>query len=613
MADIKEKSQVVNNKVKETESQQDQEADEFLSIKQYHPLNILLEEMKLANLKKRISCVRQIPSISIALGPEKTRALLIPFLSQLMVEEEEMQKEVLNLIPSLVNLVGGTYSSHILMDIIFDCLYKYDEGQVKETALNSLKDLFRKIDLRYFEKLLMDFINRILENDHFRAKEIAIVLMPEIFIALNEEYQLEIIEIFSKMSSDSTPMVRKTVAMKLKDFAKLIPPAPESQLLQIFDKLLQDENDYVRIPLVESLIPFSQVCIEKSEAEFIDILKKIINDKSVKVRGSIVDFVEDIKKSFSQNIFDEIIVPTYLSFLNTDAENDLKNRSLQNIVNLYNHIPQFSKLFLPKLKDLTKDKSLLVKQNLGEAIINLLTEGNKEQLIGIEEVFSDLLDDCDNETKFKLFKKIKDFGQLQKNLSVNIIRKILNSLETIAQNKKWRIRSSSLSTISRLIQEAKLTEDQFDQDFITMIKNSLNDSTAEIRLEAAKTVGSLANNFSPKFTQSKILPEFMDIWNNKSYLTRIGAPFCIKFSVQYLEEPYIQKEIKEYIKIGFQDKVPNIKIVCLEIIEIIFLKFSAETRNSYKQLLEKAAKDEDTEVRDRSKKLIKLLQDLKEK
>lgn len=55
--------------------------------------------------------------------------------------------------------------------------------------------------------------------------------MPEIFIALSEEYQLEIIEIFSKMATDSTPMVRKTVATKLKDFAKLIPPAPETQLL----------------------------------------------------------------------------------------------------------------------------------------------------------------------------------------------------------------------------------------------------------------------------------------------------------------------------------------------------------------------------------------------
>lgn len=69
--------------------------------------------------------------------------------------------------------------------------------------------------------------NLVLENDHFRSKEIAIILMPEIFIALSEEHQLEIIEIFSKLAIDSTPMVRKTVATKLKDFAKLIPPAPE--------------------------------------------------------------------------------------------------------------------------------------------------------------------------------------------------------------------------------------------------------------------------------------------------------------------------------------------------------------------------------------------------
>lgn len=45
-----------------------------------------------------------------------------------------------------------------------------------------------------------------------------------------------------------------------------------------------------------------------------------------------------------------------------------------------------------------------------------------------------------------------------------------------------------------------------------MIKNGLTDATAEVRLEAAKTVGNLANNFKSKFTQQNILPLFMDIW-----------------------------------------------------------------------------------------------------
>lgn len=67
-----------------------------------------------------------------------------------------------------MNLVGGSYHAHLLMDIAFECLYKCDEGPVKEAALNSLKDLFRRIDVRHFEKLLIDFINRSKQTKHMK-------------------------------------------------------------------------------------------------------------------------------------------------------------------------------------------------------------------------------------------------------------------------------------------------------------------------------------------------------------------------------------------------------------------------------------------------------------
>ena len=91
-------------------------------------------------------------------------------------------------------------------------------------------------------------------------------------------------------------------------------------------------------------------------------------------------------------------------------------------------------LFLPKIKILAKDKSLSVRygcalntwilcfiffhfsnatrSSLGDAVVLLLTEGKRENLQGIEEVYGELLDESDNDTKFKLFKKIKDFGHL---------------------------------------------------------------------------------------------------------------------------------------------------------------------------------------------------------
>jgi len=52
------------------------------------------------------------------------------------------------------------------------------------------------------------------------------------------------------------------------------------------------------------------------------------------------------------------------------------------------------------------------RSSLGDAVVLLLTEGKRENLQGIEEVFGELLDESDNDTKFKLFKKIKDFGHL---------------------------------------------------------------------------------------------------------------------------------------------------------------------------------------------------------
>jgi hypothetical protein len=52
------------------------------------------------------------------------------------------------------------------------------------------------------------------------------------------------------------------------------------------------------------------------------------------------------------------------------------------------------------------------RSSLGDAIVLLLTEGKRENLQGIEEVFGEILDESDNDTKFKLFKKIKDFGHL---------------------------------------------------------------------------------------------------------------------------------------------------------------------------------------------------------
>ena len=71
------------------------------------------------------------------------------------------------------------------------------------------------------------------QND-LKSKETVLALIPEIFMAMNEESQQDLIEIYQSMSRDSLAMVRRAAARSLRDLVKLIPPAPEAVLKAIF-------------------------------------------------------------------------------------------------------------------------------------------------------------------------------------------------------------------------------------------------------------------------------------------------------------------------------------------------------------------------------------------
>jgi hypothetical protein len=53
--------------------------------------------------------------------------------------------------------------------------------------------------------------------------------------------------LFSAVSQDDIPQVRKVAAIALNDMIKLIPKTPESELINIFGKFFKDDQDSVRM------------------------------------------------------------------------------------------------------------------------------------------------------------------------------------------------------------------------------------------------------------------------------------------------------------------------------------------------------------------------------
>ncbi|CAH8638386.1 unnamed protein product [Dicrocoelium dendriticum] len=73
----------------------------------YYPIAVLIEELRNEDVHLRLNSIRQLKTIALTLGPEKTRSQLIPFLSETVCDEDEVLFALAEQLGSLVPYVGG--------------------------------------------------------------------------------------------------------------------------------------------------------------------------------------------------------------------------------------------------------------------------------------------------------------------------------------------------------------------------------------------------------------------------------------------------------------------------------------------------------------------------
>jgi serine/threonine-protein phosphatase 2A regulatory subunit A len=81
-----------------------------------YPIAVLIEELKSEDTKRRINSIRNLKSIAIALGADRTRKELIPYLSELMDDEEEVLLALAEELGNFMDCTGGRMHAHILFD-----------------------------------------------------------------------------------------------------------------------------------------------------------------------------------------------------------------------------------------------------------------------------------------------------------------------------------------------------------------------------------------------------------------------------------------------------------------------------------------------------------------
>ncbi|KDD75738.1 hypothetical protein H632_c523p2, partial [Helicosporidium sp. ATCC 50920] len=182
----------------------------------YEPSPLALfrsDELRNEDVSLRLNSVRRLRTIALALGEERTRRELIPFLNDNCEEDDEVLLALAEELGSFVSLVGGPSHAHVLLPPL-EVLAGVDETVVRDRAVSSLATVADSMHPAARAQALPPLVLRLSERD-WTARVSATGLFAAAFPSAEASAQQQLVASFLKLCRDETPMVRRAAAQHL--------------------------------------------------------------------------------------------------------------------------------------------------------------------------------------------------------------------------------------------------------------------------------------------------------------------------------------------------------------------------------------------------------------
>mmetsp|Transcript_24435 Transcript_24435/g.36805 ORF Transcript_24435/g.36805 Transcript_24435/m.36805 type:complete len:721 (-) Transcript_24435:391-2553(-) len=193
-----------NNAAAAVEEDEEEEEDALQTI----------EKLRSDDLSARVEAARKLPSIALALGPERTRDELLPFLSDGIDDEDEVLEAIAVSLGGLVPHVGGAdYASSLLTPL--ELLLAVEESVVREKAAASVIAISQSLSGADYTHEFVGMIGRLANKEWFTARISACTLIAHAFPKMGPELRRTHLEYFAKLCKDDVPMVRRIASKNL--------------------------------------------------------------------------------------------------------------------------------------------------------------------------------------------------------------------------------------------------------------------------------------------------------------------------------------------------------------------------------------------------------------
>ncbi|KAF9456375.1 armadillo-type protein [Collybia nuda] len=567
------------------------------------PIAILMDELRSEDVQLRLNAIHSLPTIALALGPDRAREELIPFLQDSVDDEDEVLLALAEeLGRNFEEYVGGKEFAHTLLGPL-ENLSAVEETLVRDKAAESIAKIAIILSQAQVEEYYIPLLKRLSQGEWFTSRTSSAALYPAVYAKVSPNIQDDLRKGFAALGSDDTPMVRRAAAKWL---GPLLGPFAQQHLLSdglpIYRRLQSDDQDSVRLLTVEDLIILAQ---RLSPAEVKEqLLKQIrhsIGDKSWRVRYMAANHFNELAEAVGVELVREELIGQYVQLLK-DNEAEVRTAAA-------GQIPGFSKLLdkevilariVPCVRDLSQDSSQHVRAALANQISGLAPLLSKEPTIEhLLPLFLHLLKDDFPEVRLNIISKLETVNSV---IGIEFLSEsLLPAIVELAEDKSWRVRQAIIEYIPLLANQ--LGKPFFDEQLGNLCMSWLGDTVYSIREAATINLKKLTEVFGVEWARIAIVPKVMGMGQHPNYLFRMTTVQAITTITPSLSLEIVRTEIIGPLLLLANDPIPNIRFNVAKSLEVLASTFNTSregaefVQQNVVPALEQQKNDQDADVR----------------
>ena len=574
--------------------------EEYYKSNDFKKASLVIESLKSDYQPIRLFCAKRLTDLGNILGIVRIEDELIPFITDLILNFEndgEILGEYSNQILNLLKILKKNNRLSFIGIRSLEILSGNDDEIVRQTAINNLSKLIELLDEQIITNEIFPLMKRLIEND-LKTKMSCCYLFPIVYPKLEKE----LLQVYSEISKDESPSVRRAAADNIKFFCKVEENEVIGLLFKLYNEFIKDPVDIVKIYTIQSTPDLlNKLSINLQENLILNFTKSMAEERAWRVKYSAIECIVKISENINIISFEKKYVSILMLFLK-DSEPEVKCAVLNYFDKFINHISinTFKTNFLPLFKNISNDNNIHVRSSYANTLLKCIPYFKQdEQLINnIIPMMNKFLKDEIVEVQYATIENLDKIILLSKN-DESIIEKYIMPIikEGMSEEKKWRFRYIIADNILKIISD--IDKKIIETYFLNVIFKLFGDHAYDIRILIWKIIEKLANIMDNNFMEIKIWELQKEQMKSSNYILRISAMKSIEYLKKYYNKEFIINTIIPHIVTNLKgDKIPNVKFSACEVLAslVIFLDKEEKSKKFVEDFLKGFLNDKDEDV-----------------